>query len=223
MATQEQKTSIQEQKNAIKESMNNHKNALKESLKEQQQAMEKTYYESKEAAKDGASGLMALLQRMVDRVVTPEQREQAYERIGQFAKERPMLASFIACQVLTSSVPIGVFAAFTSSVATLSLGAAMMFSLFWFGVAVMVLIPTLFVTVSLGSIMFFWGVMVQLVWNVLPMAIKNFFSQTREEADNSYSAAVTRAKKAIKDSANRNGLGTNGTYANGDKNGYNHD
>lgn len=226
MATQEQKTSMQEQKNALKESMQNQKNAIKESLKEQQAAMEKSYKENKEAAKEKAAGFLAFMQRQVDRVVSPETREQAYERTQTFAKERPLLFTFLVAQALASVIPLGLFAAFTSSVMVLSLGAAVMFSLFWLGMAMLVLVPTLFVTVTIGSIMFFWLIAGKFAWNSLPAGVRNFFTgrQSENGEDNSYAATVARAKKAIKDSAYRNGNGTNGTYANGNRNGtYDHE
>lgn len=89
--------SIQDQKNALKESMKNHKNALKGSLKEQQAALEKSLKESTESAKEQASGFIAFLQRQLDRVVSPETRDQAYERMQEFAKERPFL---FVCYIL---------------------------------------------------------------------------------------------------------------------------
>ncbi|TLD25548.1 hypothetical protein PspLS_05958 [Pyricularia sp. CBS 133598] len=220
MATQEQQMSIQEQKNALKESMKNHKNALKGSLKEQQAALEKSLKESTEAAKEQASGFIAFLQRQLDRVVSPETRDQAYERMQEFAKERPFLFTFLVAQVLTCAVPVALFAAFTSSVLVLSLGAAVLFTFFWLGVAVMVLVPTLFVTVTIGAVLFCWVVAIRFAYTTLPAVLKNLFAGSREAAEekyNNYSDAIDRAKKAIKDSANRNG--TNGTHTNGATNG----
>lgn len=126
----------------------------------------------------------------------------------------------MVAQALTSVVPVALFAAFTSSVLVLSLGAAVLFSLFWLGVAVMVLVPTLFVTVTIGAVLFCWAVAIRFAYNTLPAILKNLFAGSREAAEdkyNNYSDVVNKAKKAIKDSANRNG--TNGTYTNGATNG----
>jgi hypothetical protein len=40
----------------------------------------------------------------------------------------------------------------------LSFITALLFSLFWIGIALLVLVPTLFITVSLGIVVWIWGV-----------------------------------------------------------------
>lgn len=52
----------------------------------------------------------------------------------------------------------------------------MIFSLFWIGVALLVLVPTLFITVSLGIVVWIWAVTSFLVarwlYNIVPINVK---------------------------------------------------
>lgn len=58
----------------------------------------------------------------------------------------------------------------------LSLIAALLFSLFWIGIALLILVPTLFITVSLGIVVWIWAVSSFLaarwVYNVVPVNVR---------------------------------------------------
>jgi len=52
----------------------------------------------------------------------------------------------------------------------------LLFSLFWIGVALLVLVPTLFITVSLGIVVWIWAVssflVARWVYNVVPVNVR---------------------------------------------------
>ncbi|KAK0392045.1 hypothetical protein NLU13_1543 [Sarocladium strictum] len=110
------------------------------------------------AVGERASGVYNLAQRSLDRVVPPSSRQRAYEGASGFAAERPILFSFIVSQLLLSFLPVLLFTAFALSTVAFSLGAALVFALFWIGVAFMLLVPTLLVTSSIAVLVWGWAV-----------------------------------------------------------------
>ena len=66
--------------------------------------------------------------------------------------------SFIVSQLLLSFLPLLLFTTFAVSTVAFSLGAAVVFALFWIGVAFMLLIPTLLVTSSIAVLVWGWAV-----------------------------------------------------------------
>ncbi|KAI9784945.1 MAG: hypothetical protein M1839_001140 [Geoglossum umbratile] len=104
------------------------------------------------------SALLAALMGAVDRVADKETRSRVYAGVGAFARESPLLASFLLAQLLLSVLPLLLFASFAFSTLLLALSAAVAFSLFWIGVALLVLVPTLCVTLSLGVGVWLWAV-----------------------------------------------------------------
>lgn len=68
------------------------------------------------------------------------------------------LQSFITTQLALSFLPLLLFIAFALSTVAFSLAAAVIFSLFWIGVAFMLLIPTLLVTSSIAVLVWGWAV-----------------------------------------------------------------
>lgn len=122
---------------------------------------------------DSAFGLLAFAQRQFDRLISPQARSRAFDRVQAFAAARPLWFTFIVAQVLTSLLPIGLFLAFTISILVFSVGAALLFSLFWLGVALLFLIPALFMTISLGFLVFMWAVAARFAWFALPARIKS--------------------------------------------------
>jgi membrane protein implicated in regulation of membrane protease activity len=65
-----------------------------------------------------------------------------------------------------------VFLAFALGTLALSFITALLFSLFWIGIALFVLVPTLFITVSLGIVLWVWAVssflVARWVYNIVP-------------------------------------------------------
>jgi hypothetical protein len=71
--------------------------------------------------------------------------------------DRP-LQSFIVSQLLLSFLPLLLFTTFALSTVAFSLGAAVVFALFWISVAFMLLVPTLLVTSSIAVLVWGWAV-----------------------------------------------------------------
>jgi len=79
-------------------------------------------------------------------------------------------------QFLLSFTPVALFLSFVLGALTLSLITALLFSLFWIGIALLVLVPTLFITVSLGIVVWIWAVssflVAKWVYNIVPVRVK---------------------------------------------------
>lgn len=65
--------------------------------------------------------------------------------------------SFIASQIALSFLPFLLFLTFSLSTVAFTLGAALLFALFWIGVAFMLLVPTLLVTSSIAVLVWGWA------------------------------------------------------------------
>lgn len=82
---------------------------------------------------------------------------------------------FIFTQLLLSITPLTLFLSFTLGTLALSLLAALLFSLFWTGVALLILLPVLFITVSLALALWIWAVssflLARWVYNVFPVGV----------------------------------------------------
>ncbi|KAI1390465.1 uncharacterized protein F4822DRAFT_426313 [Hypoxylon trugodes] len=102
-----------------------------------------------------ANDLLVYGQRQVDRVVSPPTRQKAYNWVYDFSIEKPILSSFVAFQLALSLAPILLFAGFATTTIAVSLISALLFSLFWIGIATLFLVPTLFITFSIA--LFFWA------------------------------------------------------------------
>merc|ERR1712093_972733 len=122
----------------------------------------------KMAIQQRTSGIFSRVQSLVDNyIVTPSAREKYYNSISTFAQEQPLLFTFLLFQLILS---------FSLGVLFLSLITALLFSLFWIGVALLVLVPTLFITVSLAIVVWVWAVssflVARWVYNVVPVSVK---------------------------------------------------
>ncbi|GAO19308.1 hypothetical protein UVI_02008330 [Ustilaginoidea virens] len=105
-----------------------------------------------------ASAAYSYAQRSLDRAIPPSSRQNAYDHISAFAAARPVLFSLLVAQALLSGFPVLLFASFSVSCLVFALGAAILFALFWTGVALLVLVPTLLVTASIGLLVWAWCV-----------------------------------------------------------------
>ncbi|KAI1336342.1 hypothetical protein F5Y15DRAFT_418885 [Xylariaceae sp. FL0016] len=118
-----------------------------------------------------AQGIIAYAQDQLNRLVSPETRRQVYDSVAAFASARPLLASLILLQALASALPLLFFAFFTLSTLVFALLCALSFTLFWTGVALLFLVPTLFL--AAGTTLLIWGWAVSTfcvgrwVWNAL--------------------------------------------------------
>jgi len=88
---------------------------------------------------------------------------------------RQWLQTFVLIQTLLSFTPVAVFLAFALGTLALSFITALLFSLFWIGIALFVLVPTLFITVSLGIVLWVWAVssflVARWVYNIVPVRV----------------------------------------------------
>jgi hypothetical protein len=86
------------------------------------------------------------------------------------------LQSFLAIQILLSFTPVALFASFAVATILISFTSALLFSLFWIGAALLLLIPVLFVTISLGIAIWIWAVssylLAKWVYGLVPLSVK---------------------------------------------------
>ncbi|CRK42590.1 hypothetical protein BN1723_016037 [Verticillium longisporum] len=130
----------------------------------------------KHRTQESARGVYAFSQRQLDRAVSPSTRQQAYTSAADFAHERPLLFAFLVAQLIFSFLPLVIFATFALSTVGFALGAALIFALFWIGVALLVLVPTLFLTSAVGLLVWIWAagsfVVARKLWQIAPASIK---------------------------------------------------
>ncbi|KAI1026093.1 hypothetical protein LB505_004499 [Fusarium chuoi] len=130
-----------------------------------------------ETARDNASGFIAYARSSVDRVVPPNSRQKAYDNTASFASSRPILFSFIVSQLLLSFLPLLIFLTFSLSTIVFALGAAIVFALFWIGVALLVLVPALLVTSSIAVLVWGWAIgsfiVARWLYNHSPVGVQN--------------------------------------------------
>jgi len=110
------------------------------------------------AVADQATTLVALAQRQLDRVVSPSTRRETWDRVLDLAARRPGVFTFIALLTALSLPPILLFTTFLLSTLLLSLGAAILFTLFWTGVALFILVPSLFIAAGCAIFLWTWAV-----------------------------------------------------------------
>jgi len=111
-----------------------------------------------------SSALLAYPISLLNAVISPSTRQNAYDAVIAFTKEQPLLASFIAPHILLSFLPLAIFLSFAIGTIVLALVAALLFILFWVGIALLVLLPILFLTVGLGVGVWVWGFASWVVW-----------------------------------------------------------
>ena len=102
----------------------------------------------------------------MDKWFPPARREELKSKLTQVATERPALAGFILSNLAISGLPLALFFVMTLTVFVFSLVAALLvgvlgallFTVFCVGVALIILLPTLFITTFAASFVFLWGV-----------------------------------------------------------------
>ncbi|RGP63404.1 hypothetical protein FLONG3_9893 [Fusarium longipes] len=130
-----------------------------------------------QSQEDKASGFITYARNSVDRVVPPSSRQKAYDNTLSFASSRPILFSFIVSQLLLSFLPLLIFLTFSLSTILFALGAAIVFALFWVGVALLILVPALLVTSSVAVLVWGWAmgsfVVARWLYNHSPVGVQN--------------------------------------------------
>lgn len=102
---------------------------------------------------------------VVNRILPPERRETLQQRSVLFATSHPLLATLLLSQVAFSGIPLLLFVMITVGVFVFSFVAALvvavlsalLFTVFCVGFALLLLLPTLFVTTSTGVGVWLWG------------------------------------------------------------------
>ncbi|EEQ28909.1 hypothetical protein McanMca71_001030 [Microsporum canis] len=101
----------------------------------------------------------------LDALIPPPKRAEIRSRLAAFARERPILASFLASQAVFCGIPLVLFVlqaisvfifAFTTALVLASL-CAITFTAICTGLALLVLVPVLAVTTFVGASVWFWG------------------------------------------------------------------
>jgi hypothetical protein len=80
-------------------------------------------------------------------------------------------------QLLLSFLPLLIFLTFSLSTILFALGAAIVFALFWIGVALLILVPALLVTSSIAVLVWGWAVgsfvVARWLYNHSPVGVQN--------------------------------------------------
>lgn len=114
----------------------------------------------------GLSNLLNSGQGFLDRFFPPEKREEWKAWLMKFATEKPMLASFLLSQLAISGFPLFLFAVMTLTVFVFAIVAglligligALLFIVVALGIALFVLLPTLFFTTAAAVFVWLFGV-----------------------------------------------------------------
>ncbi|KAI7157329.1 hypothetical protein KC349_g5687 [Hortaea werneckii] len=102
---------------------------------------------------------------VMDRVITPEQRASILAKLQEFMLKNPKLSAFLGMNIALTGLPLGLFILFTLTVAIFSLVvglllgllAAVLFTLFCVGIALTIVLPTVFFTTMAACFLFLWG------------------------------------------------------------------
>lgn len=118
------------------------------------------------ALQGGVSNIINTGSGFLDKWFPPEKREELKSKLSKFATEKPALAGFILSNLAISGLPLALFFVMTLTVFVFSLIVALLvgvlgallFTVFCVGVALIILLPTLFITTFAASFIFLWGV-----------------------------------------------------------------
>ncbi|KAF2261085.1 hypothetical protein CC78DRAFT_570814 [Lojkania enalia] len=103
--------------------------------------------------------------KILNKILPPEKRAEIVTKLQQFAVNNPKLAAFITTQIVLTGLPLLLFLTFSltvflfSLIAALLIGlvAALLFTVFMVGVALVIVLPTVFMTTFAASFIFLWG------------------------------------------------------------------
>ncbi|KAF4302964.1 hypothetical protein GTA08_BOTSDO09201 [Botryosphaeria dothidea] len=112
-----------------------------------------------------AGSLQSKAQNVLDSLFPPEKRAELFSRLQAFAVSNPKLSAFLLTNFALTGLPLIMFAVFTLTVFVFSLVAALLvallvallFTAFMVGVALLVILPTVFLTTMGASFLFLWG------------------------------------------------------------------
>lgn len=109
--------------------------------------------------------LQSKAQGVIDSLFPPEKRAEVLARLQAFVISNPKLSAFFLSNIALTGLPLIMFGVFTitvfvfSLVAALLVGvlAALLFTVFMVGVALLVVLPTVFITTMGATFLFLWG------------------------------------------------------------------
>lgn len=109
--------------------------------------------------------LSSTFMNVLNRVLPPDKRAEILNSLQNFAINNPKLAAFLAIQIILTGFPLLLFITFSvtvflfSLITALLIGvlAAVLFTVFMVGVALLVIIPTVFLTTFTATFIFLWG------------------------------------------------------------------
>ncbi|OJD38949.1 uncharacterized protein BKCO1_30006 [Diplodia corticola] len=104
-------------------------------------------------------------QNVLDSLFPPEKRAEMFSRLQAFAVNNPKLSAFLLTNFALTGLPLVMFAVFTLTVFVFSLVAALLVAVlvallataFMVGIALLVVLPTIFLTTMGASFLFLWG------------------------------------------------------------------
>ncbi|KAI1822760.1 hypothetical protein F4861DRAFT_374767 [Xylaria intraflava] len=127
-------------------------------------------------AKAQAYNIFSYGQQRFDRVVSPSTRNELVDSVSTFASKRPLLSLLIATNLLLALLPTAFFAAFFFTTLIIAFLSALAFTLFWTGIALLFLVPALFLTAGLSVLVWLWAVgtyvVSRAIYNKLPFRLR---------------------------------------------------
>ncbi|KAF2868437.1 hypothetical protein BDV95DRAFT_609918 [Massariosphaeria phaeospora] len=112
-----------------------------------------------------AGKLGTTFQNVLNKIISPEKRAEVLGKLQSFAMNNPKLAAFLTTQIVITGLPLVLFFTFSltvfvfSLIAALLIGlvAALLFTVAMVGVALLVVLPTIFLTTFAACFIFLWG------------------------------------------------------------------
>lgn len=167
--------------------------------------LDKAHEVTARVAKEGrgrASSFMGRIQQLVDKIIPPESRRELARTTNAFASRQPLLASFLATQLALSALPLLLF--FSFSVITLVgvAATAVLFAAFWIGAALLILVPTLFVTFFTALFVWIWVVGAYALWRFtyrMTLVGRNASAESRPVLSSRMPVQEPEPPKAVED------------------------
>lgn len=180
------------------------------------------------------------LQTTTDRMLPPQQRKEIIQNLRVFAQENPKLASFLAAQACIAGLPLVLFFAFATTTLLVSLStclllgllAALAFTFFIIGFALLFVVPTVFIASCSATFIFVWGVLGYAILRRLNggeapdkhdsriadklRGLKGGRPSDSTGGENNDSKSVTSYKTSINTPIKKNGMAMNSTEAHHD-------
>ncbi|OAL50899.1 hypothetical protein IQ07DRAFT_537141 [Pyrenochaeta sp. DS3sAY3a] len=105
------------------------------------------------------------IQITTNRVLPPKKREEIVDNVHAFANRNPKLAAFLAIQIVLTGIPLLVFLAFATTTLLVSLTtcillgilAALAFTFIAVGLALILVVPTVFLASCSATVIFVWS------------------------------------------------------------------